>query len=89
MGKMNYDVIIIGGGAAGLSAALWCAELKLETLLLERGAELGGSTAARLQSDKKSSRNRNRKRAPAARWLSEAARKFPVHRSFEIGNRSD
>ena len=39
---MNYDVIIIGGGAAGLSAALWCAELKLETLLLERGAELGG-----------------------------------------------
>jgi thioredoxin reductase (NADPH) len=39
---MNFDVIIIGGGAAGLSAALWCAELKLETLLLERGAELGG-----------------------------------------------
>jgi thioredoxin reductase (NADPH) len=39
---MNYDVIIIGGGAAGLSAALWCAELKLKTLLLERGAELGG-----------------------------------------------
>lgn len=39
---MNYDVIIIGGGAAGLSAALWCAELKLETLLLERGAEPGG-----------------------------------------------
>ena len=42
MRKMNYDVIIIGGGAAGLSAALWCAELKLKTLLLERGAELGG-----------------------------------------------
>ncbi len=40
--EMNYDVIIIGGGAAGLSAALWCAELKLKTLLLERGAELGG-----------------------------------------------
>lgn len=39
---MNFDVIIIGGGAAGLSAALWCAELKLKTLVLERGAELGG-----------------------------------------------
>lgn len=40
--KMNYDVIIIGGGAAGISAALWCDELKLNALLLESGAELGG-----------------------------------------------
>jgi thioredoxin reductase (NADPH) len=39
---MNFDVIIIGGGAAGLSAALWCDELNLKTLLLEAGAELGG-----------------------------------------------
>ena len=39
---MNFDVIIIGGGAAGLSAALWCAELNLKTLLLESSAELGG-----------------------------------------------
>ena len=39
---MNYDVIIIGGGAAGISAALWCDELKLNALLLESGAELGG-----------------------------------------------
>ena len=39
---MNYDVIIIGGGAAGISAALWCDELKLKALLLESGAELGG-----------------------------------------------
>jgi thioredoxin reductase (NADPH) len=37
-----HDVIIIGAGAAGLSAALWCDELGLETLLLERGAEVGG-----------------------------------------------
>ena len=42
MRETNYDVIIIGGGAAGLSAALWCAELKLDALILERGAELGG-----------------------------------------------
>ncbi|HEY0546715.1 MAG TPA: FAD-dependent oxidoreductase [Pyrinomonadaceae bacterium] len=36
------DVIIIGGGAAGLSAALWCDELGLDTLLIERAAETGG-----------------------------------------------
>ena len=40
--EMNFDVIIIGGGAAGISAALWCDDLKLTALLLEREAELGG-----------------------------------------------
>ena len=39
---MDYDVIIIGGGAAGISAALWCDELGLNALLLEASAELGG-----------------------------------------------
>ena len=39
---MNFDVIIIGGGAAGISAALWCDELKLKSLLLEARGELGG-----------------------------------------------
>ncbi len=38
----KYDVIIIGGGAAGISSALWCDELGLTTLLLEKSAELGG-----------------------------------------------
>ncbi len=42
MKKNNFDVIIIGGGAAGISAALWCDDLKLNALLLESGAELGG-----------------------------------------------
>lgn len=36
------DVIIIGGGPAGLSAALWCDDLGLKTLLLEREREFGG-----------------------------------------------
>jgi len=36
------DVLIIGAGPAGLSAALWCDELGLDTLLLEGGAEVGG-----------------------------------------------
>ncbi len=37
-----HDVIIIGAGAAGLSAALWCDELGLDTLVLEAQAEPGG-----------------------------------------------
>ncbi|HEX8140827.1 MAG TPA: NAD(P)/FAD-dependent oxidoreductase [Pyrinomonadaceae bacterium] len=37
-----HDVLIIGGGPAGLSAALWCDELGLDTLLLEQGSEVGG-----------------------------------------------
>ncbi|HEV2881499.1 MAG TPA: FAD-dependent oxidoreductase [Pyrinomonadaceae bacterium] len=37
-----YDVIIIGAGAAGLSAALWCEDLGLDALVLEAGAEVGG-----------------------------------------------
>lgn len=39
---MSYDVIIIGGGAGGISAACWCAELGLKTLLLESRTGLGG-----------------------------------------------
>ena len=31
-----YDVIIIGGGAAGLTAAIYCGRAKLTTLVLEK-----------------------------------------------------
>ncbi|MFN2493058.1 MAG: NAD(P)/FAD-dependent oxidoreductase, partial [Pyrinomonadaceae bacterium] len=37
-----YDVLIIGAGPAGLSAALWCDELGLDTLVLEQNDEIGG-----------------------------------------------
>ncbi len=37
-----HDVIIIGAGAAGLSAARWCDELGLDTLVLEQSEEVGG-----------------------------------------------
>ena len=37
-----YDVIIIGAGPAGLSAARWCDELGLDTLVLEEKEEIGG-----------------------------------------------
>ncbi len=38
----KFDVIIIGGGVAGLSTALWCDELGLSALLLEKDVQLGG-----------------------------------------------
>jgi thioredoxin reductase (NADPH) len=41
-GEKSFDVIIIGGGPAGLSAAMWCDELGLSALLIEAGPEPGG-----------------------------------------------
>jgi thioredoxin reductase (NADPH) len=39
---MNHDVIIIGGGPAGMSALIWCHSLGLRGVLLERSPEVGG-----------------------------------------------
>jgi thioredoxin reductase (NADPH) len=39
---MNYDVIIIGGGPAGMSALVWCHSLDLKAILLEQAPGLGG-----------------------------------------------
>ncbi len=39
------DVIVVGGGGAGLAAASQAAELGRKTILLEKNAQLGGSTA--------------------------------------------
>jgi thioredoxin reductase (NADPH) len=40
----NYDVIILGGGPAGMSALIWCYSLGLRGVLLEQSPELGGQT---------------------------------------------
>jgi thioredoxin reductase (NADPH) len=37
-----HDVIIMGAGPAGLSAAFWCDELGLDTLVLEQDETVGG-----------------------------------------------
>lgn len=37
-----HDVIIIGAGPGGLSAALWCEELGLDAIVLERAEVIGG-----------------------------------------------
>lgn len=38
---MIYDVVIIGGGPAGLTAGLYAARAKLNTLIIEKGADGG------------------------------------------------
>ena len=38
----NPDVLIIGGGPAGISAAIWCRELGQTCLLIEKEAQVGG-----------------------------------------------
>jgi thioredoxin reductase (NADPH) len=44
--RTETDVAIIGGGPAGMSAAIWCKRLGLDHLLLEAGEELGGQLFA-------------------------------------------
>ena len=39
-----YDLIIVGGGPAGLAAAIYAGRSERKTLLLEREAMAGGST---------------------------------------------
>lgn len=41
-----HDVLIIGAGPAGLSAALWCDQLGLDTLVLEQNEEVGGQLSS-------------------------------------------
>lgn len=38
----HYDVVIVGGGPAGISAAIWCKRLGIQHLLVEENAFLGG-----------------------------------------------
>lgn len=40
--ESDFDVIVIGGGPAGLSASLWCSDLGLNTLLIEKEDQCGG-----------------------------------------------
>ena len=39
----EFDVVIIGGGPAGLSCAIWCVDLGLHAILIDENAEFGGN----------------------------------------------
>ena len=39
---VNYDIVIIGGGPAGMSAALWGSDLGMRSILIESSDALGG-----------------------------------------------
>lgn len=43
--KASYDVVVVGAGGAGMTAALAAAHQGLDTLLIEKSAYFGGSTA--------------------------------------------
>jgi len=45
-GAMNYDVVVVGGGAAGIAAAVGAAEGGARTALVERYGFLGGMATA-------------------------------------------
>jgi thioredoxin reductase len=44
-GEPEHDVVVIGGGVAGVNCALECFDIQLDTLLLESSASLGGQLA--------------------------------------------
>jgi thioredoxin reductase (NADPH) len=43
--ERQHSVVIVGGGAAGVSAALECSDIQLDVVLLEANATLGGQLA--------------------------------------------
>src|SRR5882672_8616357 len=45
MTSAEFDVVVAGSGAAGMTAALRAAHLGLRTVLVEKAATFGGSTA--------------------------------------------
>ncbi|WP_067820196.1 3-oxosteroid 1-dehydrogenase [Nocardia inohanensis] len=45
MTDRDYDVVVVGSGAAGMTAALAAAHRGLRTVLIEKAAHYGGSTA--------------------------------------------
>src|SRR4029450_1917483 len=41
-GEDQHDVVVIGGGVAGVNCALECFDIQLDTVLVEASATLGG-----------------------------------------------
>jgi thioredoxin reductase (NADPH) len=48
MARKEYEIVIIGGGPAGLAAGLYAARVRRKTVLLEKGVIGGRSPSPRL-----------------------------------------
>ena len=75
MKSTNYDIIIIGGGAAGMSAAIYAARGGMKTLLLEKLA-LGGQANITYEVDNYPGMSDNPSGEDLSRRIEEHARKF-------------
>src|SRR5260370_6521934 len=49
-GEEQHDVVIVGGGLAGVNCALECFDIQLDTVLVEASATLGGQVSEILHS---------------------------------------
>ena len=45
MGKNHYDLVILGGGPAGLTAGLYAARARIDHVMIEKGAPERAGTA--------------------------------------------
>ena len=52
--RMHVDIVVAGGGAAGVSAAVAAARMGRQVLLVESGGALGGVGTTGLVPDRKS-----------------------------------
>jgi thioredoxin reductase (NADPH) len=49
-GEEHHDVVVVGGGVAGVNCALECFDIQLDTILVEASAALGGQLSEILHS---------------------------------------
>ena len=66
--RRRADILVIGGGAAGMAAALRAAEMGADVVLADDGPELGGIPAGGRGRDRRSRGGRAHRRPPSRCW---------------------